>query len=251
MLDGRYLLRVAELDAAGEQIRRKLDGERLKKLEAAHLPERKRACAGAGLLIQWALQQRVSEEGLAVSLQKSGLWTEQKGLCGKDLRSAGLSEAGSAPKMQELSLEELLGALGEPIPLSYTYGAKGKPFFRDIPLFFNLSHSGDYVACVLSEHEIGVDIQKQKPLNEERISNRFFHEREKELLAGFSDEAERLSWFYRLWTRKEAYGKMTGEGIGDAAAKDFSALDAEWMQGIVWEEYDFPKGYKMACCFRM
>lgn len=254
MQDRGYLLNVAGLDAMEELVREKLDEERLKKFEAMHLPEKRRACAGAGLLIQWALQkaQEETSQGRAhqsVSERVDGLQTEQVRSLGWNAHDEGISERiASAGIMQELSLMQLLSGLQEPIPISYTYGAKGKPYFQNVPLFFNLSHSEDYVVCVVSEHEVGVDIQKQKPLNAERISNRFFHEREKAFLAGFSDEEERSEWFYRLWTRKEAYGKMTGEGVVDAASKDFSTLDAEWMQGIFWEEYSFLKDYKMACC---
>ena len=36
----------------------------------------------------------------------------------------------------------------------------GKPFFPDIPeVRFNLSHSGDRIACVFSDKETGLDLQ--------------------------------------------------------------------------------------------
>lgn len=219
-----YLLNVAGLDAMEEAVLKKIDQERLKKFESMHLPKQRRACAGAGLLIQWALQEMQGVE------PQGGKRQEEKDTA-----------------LQELSLTQLVEALSAPISLSYIYGERGKPYFRDIPLFFNLSHSGDYVVCVVSEHEVGVDIQKQKPVREQQISNRFFHEKEKEWLAGLS-EKERTAAFFRLWTRKEAYGKMTGKGIVDAAGRDFSALDARWLKGTSWAEYSLPEGYRIACC---
>lgn len=233
-----YLLNVAGLDAMEEAVLKKIDQERLKKLESMHLPEKRRACAGAGLLIQWAvlekkalLERQADQEIQGVELQGSKRQEEEETV------------------WQELSLTQLLEGLSVPLSPSYIYGKRGKPYFRDIPLFFNLSHSGDYVACVVSEHEVGVDIQKQKAVREQQISNRFFHEKEKEWLAGLS-EKERAAGFFCLWTRKEAYGKMTGEGIVDAVGRDFSELDAQWLKGTSWAECSLREGYQIACCVR-
>ena len=35
----------------------------------------------------------------------------------------------------------------------------GKPYFENSDIYFNISHSGNYVVAAVSEHEIGVDIQ--------------------------------------------------------------------------------------------
>ncbi|MCM1185714.1 MAG: 4'-phosphopantetheinyl transferase superfamily protein [Lachnoclostridium sp.] len=243
-----YLLNVADLDAMEEAVLKKIDRERLKKMESIVLPEKRRACAGAGLLIQWSLytvHTMYTVHTLPPQLVEGARLAKGARLAG------GLVE--------ELSLARLVEELPVPLSPSYIYGKRGKPYFRDIPLFFNLSHSGDYVICVVSEHEVGVDIQKQKTVRERQISNRFFHEREREWLAGLS-EKERTEAFFRLWTRKEAYGKMTGEGIADAAGRDFSELDVRWLKGTSWAEYSLPsgslsegslsEGYKIACCVR-
>lgn len=233
-----YLLNVAGLDAMEEAVLKKIDQERLKKLESMHLPEKRRACAGAGLLIQWAV------------LEKKALLERQA-----DQEMQGMELPGSKRQeeevavWQELSLTQLVEGLSAPLSPAYIYGKRGKPYFRDIPLFFNLSHSGDYVVCVVSEHEVGVDIQKQKTVREQQISNRFFHEKEKEWLAGLSAK-ERTAGFFCLWTRKEAYGKMTGEGIVNAAGRDFSKLDAQWLKGTSWTECSLCEDYRIACCVR-
>ena len=40
-------------------------------------------------------------------------------------------------------------------------GEKGKPFIVGVEnVFFNISHSGDYVVCSVSDREIGIDIEK-------------------------------------------------------------------------------------------
>lgn len=38
---------------------------------------------------------------------------------------------------------------------------RGKPFLRDRQdLFFNISHSGEYAVCAVSEHPVGIDIER-------------------------------------------------------------------------------------------
>ena len=50
-----------------------------------------------------------------------------------------------------------------PFSFSYEYGEQGKPQIVNFPKKFNLSHSGDYVVCGVSDGEVGVDIQKWVP----------------------------------------------------------------------------------------
>ena len=37
----------------------------------------------------------------------------------------------------------------------------GKPYLENLPLRFNISHSSDVVACIVSQTEVGVDVQKK------------------------------------------------------------------------------------------
>lgn len=93
--------------------------------------------------------------------------------------------------------------------LSFTYGSNGKPYLRDSRAFFNISHSGDYVVCSISESEIGCDVQTVGKYNP-RIAERFFTEKEKLFL----EESENQPHdFTKLWTLKESVLKKTGEGI--------------------------------------
>lgn len=99
-----------------------------------------------------------------------------------------------------------------PLSLSYTYGENGKPYLTDYPrLHFSLSHSGSYVIAAFSEEEVGIDIQYHKPMQCD-IAERFFSEEDKRLLEQLAAEGE-ADAFYRLWAVKEAYMKLTGEGL--------------------------------------
>lgn len=99
-----------------------------------------------------------------------------------------------------------------PLSLAYTYGENGKPFLKDYKeVRFSISHSGKYVMAAFSNREIGIDVQKHRE-NRFHMADRFFSQEDKALLERLG--AENLNKnFYRIWTIKEAYMKLTGEGM--------------------------------------
>lgn len=132
------------------------------------------------------------------------------------------------------------------VPLSYVYGEQGKPEITDFPKYFNLSHSGDYVVCAVSDGEVGVDIQKWMPFRE-RTAERFFAAAEWKQLQELP-KSQRTEWFYRLWTRKEAYGKYTGQGIGSAIGENLSEEKECMKKQIRFLEMTLEEGYSIAVC---
>lgn len=99
------------------------------------------------------------------------------------------------------------------------FSQSGKPYLLGEDIFFNLSHSENLVACIISSYEVGVDVQKITD-NNEKVINRFFTAEEK--CAIEESEDKNLS-FTRIWTLKESYLKMTGQGIsGELNKIDFS-----------------------------
>lgn len=75
----------------------------------------------------------------------------------------------------------------------------------------NLSHSGDYVICAVSNRPIGCDIEKIKEAPV-KVAERYFAKSEAEYLKSL-DEEEQDEEFFRLWTIKESYTKMNGRGL--------------------------------------
>ncbi|VTP17483.1 4'-phosphopantetheinyl transferase sfp [Phytobacter ursingii] len=95
------------------------------------------------------------------------------------------------------------------------YGPHGKPYFEEnIPLWFNISHSGDDIAIVVSdEGEVGCDLEVIRPRkNVQRIAHAVFSEAEQKQLAS-ANEAQQSSIFWRIWTRKEALLKQCGGNV--------------------------------------
>lgn len=97
----------------------------------------------------------------------------------------------------------------------------GKPYLADhSELFFNVSHSGDYTVLALSNREVGVDIQKWRPVSDS-FMNRILHVQES------CDRGEEE--LFSIWSAKEAYVKCTGEGLH----KDFRQLFTDYRNELV------------------
>ena len=92
--------------------------------------------------------------------------------------------------------------------ISFYQNAEGKPYIKNFPIHFNLSHSGDFVVCAISEQEVGVDIEQIRPIDLQ-LTTRYFHPNECEDLFA-QEEANRLDYFFSLWTLKESYLKWRG-----------------------------------------
>lgn len=93
---------------------------------------------------------------------------------------------------------------------NYIYGQYGKPYLQNEKLFFNISHSGEYVVCGFSDEEIGVDIEKIQTFDNELI-NFVFNKNEIEYIKvnyPMPDEG-----FTFLWTIKESVMKYFGTGL--------------------------------------
>jgi 4'-phosphopantetheinyl transferase len=98
-----------------------------------------------------------------------------------------------------------------PTQINFDYNSYGKPHVKRSPIYFSLSHSGDWVTAALDNQENGIDIQKvgKVDLN---VAERFYLKSEyRELLE--KDERERTDLFYEWWTLKECYIKTTGKGL--------------------------------------
>lgn len=93
-------------------------------------------------------------------------------------------------------------------------GKHGKPYLKThgIPAYFNISHSGDYIICAISNQEVGIDIEQRGKIRME-VARRFFHPQEVALLEGTSDEQKTRELFFNYWSVKESYLKYTGSGL--------------------------------------
>lgn len=102
-----------------------------------------------------------------------------------------------------------------PASLRLVADADGKPALDGPGPAFNLSHSGDWIACVLADDApVGVDVQETTPsMARPDDFGPVFGPRERARIDGMPDEAARIAAFARAWTRKEALLKAVGVGL--------------------------------------
>jgi len=123
------------------------------------------------------------------------------------------------------TLREILGALldAEPAGLKFSYGKFGKPQIAAPvaahSLHFNVAHSDSIAVYAIAKHELGVDVERIRALDEtEKIATRFFSPREKNCLQALAED-QRQEAFFNCWTRKEAYLKAIGAGLDDSLSQ--------------------------------
>jgi 4'-phosphopantetheinyl transferase len=119
----------------------------------------------------------------------------------------------------------------EVAPAAWRFGANtwGKPVVVP-PLSapgFNLSHSGDLLAIAVAGAEVGVDVERLRPMAHlDEVARHVFHPRELRWLAR---QPQALPAFFRLWTLKEALLKAAGTGFSHPAKL------------LCWQELDAPR----------
>ncbi len=101
-----------------------------------------------------------------------------------------------------------------PSELRFIADASKKPQLADHALRFNLTHSGDWAALVVSRTaEVGIDIEAIHSVEPE-LPRRYFSLQEQTDLAALAHS--NTAWpdgFFRCWTRKEALLKAVGAGL--------------------------------------
>ncbi len=139
-----------------------------------------------------------------------------------------------ADKKRSLVSAYLLDAMCRDLGIKhpvYEYTKTGKPFLSGVNCAFNISHSGDYVALAYHRDTapVGVDIQQIRVMRD-GMERRLLHEKEKILLP--EEGKKRWQYLNRLWTIKESFVKMSGEGL----ARDFRTVYVDDMNGIATGE---------------
>lgn len=110
----------------------------------------------------------------------------------------------------------------DPRSVSIQIEMSGKPKLEHpASIAMSISHSGPFVAILLAAgSECGIDIEAVQDIPEILpIHERFFSSAEMCWLDEVDCRMERGQRFLRLWTRKEAYLKATGEGLSGLSSR--------------------------------
>ena len=129
----------------------------------------------------------------------------------------------------------------------------GKPYIKNCPIHFNISHAGDFVAYAFSDQEIGIDIEEIKDI-ELDIAKNFFSPCEYRVLLAQAT-TDRLDYFYSLWTLKESYIKWLGAGLSTPLDFFCFSITDDGISCIDDNRKDVPffkqfliDGYKLSVC---
>lgn len=93
-----------------------------------------------------------------------------------------------------------------------------KPILAGSPfkIHFNISHSGSKILVAIGfNSDVGIDVEKIIPdFDMDGFAEANYHSNELAHIRTLKNNDE-SDYFYRIWTRKEAWLKLTGEGIND------------------------------------
>ncbi|MDR2658433.1 MAG: 4'-phosphopantetheinyl transferase superfamily protein [Spirochaetaceae bacterium] len=142
----------------------------------------------------------------------------------------------------ELLLEEVLGKDAAFRVCQYD---TGKPYIEDGPSF-SVSHSGDWVVLAVCSKPVGIDIERINTSRDtDGIARRVFHPDERAQAPGD------IKMFYKIWTAKESYIKMLGNGLTSLPGFHVKFINGEECaadDGSVIRLFDNIYGYAAAVC---
>ncbi|HAO6010061.1 TPA: 4'-phosphopantetheinyl transferase superfamily protein [Listeria monocytogenes] len=140
------------------------------------------------------------------------------------------------------------------VHLQFSYNSNGKPALKNFPSHhFNISHSGKYVVCSLSDSTVGVDIEEKKDIDIYSLLN-YFHPKEKEYI--ISDPENSKIKFFDIWTEKESFIKFKGTGLStpldsfyfDSSKNLILEKDSPLDKSISIEKVFIDKNYACSVC---
>lgn len=124
-----------------------------------------------------------------------------------------------ADRLAREMLAEVLHLAPDDIP--FAYEENGRPYIPDSTYRFSISHSENLVAVAVHTADVGVDVERIRPVPLQ-MARRYFCAEENFYLFGrepqdadFASTAtpDVLLRFFEIWTGKEAYLKSMGRGL--------------------------------------
>uniref|UniRef100_UPI0030CAB2EB 4'-phosphopantetheinyl transferase family protein n=1 Tax=Croceitalea sp. MTPC5 TaxID=3056565 RepID=UPI0030CAB2EB len=124
------------------------------------------------------------------------------------------------------------------------YNKYGKPYISG-KINFNISHSGDYVICAISENiKLGIDIEKITRIDFNHFKSQFLAQE----WNGIINSKNQLRQFYKYWTQKEAVIKAAEKGLSISLRSFFIRDCVATLRQEVWYLSDINIDSKEYCC---
>lgn len=133
----------------------------------------------------------------------------------------------------------------DPMQIQFTLGQYKKPYLAKSNLKFNLSHSNKIILYAFTlENDVGIDIEYMRSIDSESmldIAKSIFSTMEFQEFNRLLGQ-QKIEYFFRTWTRKEAYLKALGMGMHgslETIESQVSFTQNNRFYGIIWNR-DFP-----------
>lgn len=151
--------------------------------------------------------ERMDEKEVETLIMELPEWRRKQAIRFKFL--SGKCECATSYLLLCRALRECYGIEEKP---RFGYLENGKPYLVGYPnIHFNLSHCKNAVVCAVSNSPIGVDIERKRHANDDLIRYTMNDEEIEQI-----DKSKDKDYaFTKLWTKKEAFVKLTGLGIQD------------------------------------
>lgn len=123
----------------------------------------------------------------------------------------------------------------------------GKPYVKNTAgrnkpdIYISASHSKNLFVCLIGDKPLGIDLQHGIKVKHEKIAGRYFAEDEAELVRRLGAPE-----FFKLWTRKEAFSKYTGNGLRDVMART-SVLNRNDVEFL---DFQLERDIYCSCCIQ-
>ena len=98
----------------------------------------------------------------------------------------------------------------------------GKPYITNSDIFYNISHSFEYIVTIISDKEIGIDIEKIRKTNLNCV-NQFATPQERKYITANNQNIEKK--IFEIYTLKEAYFKMKGNNLNNIKNVEFNIIN--------------------------
>lgn len=121
------------------------------------------------------------------------------------------------------------------IDLTPVVNAKPKITNAPFPIHFNISHCGSKILVAVGfDSDVGVDVEEiNDDFDMEGFAENNYHANEIKVMTGLNGQRQ-VEYFYTVWTCKESWLKLTGEGNNERLRElDFSG-QAESPKGVEW-----------------
>lgn len=91
--------------------------------------------------------------------------------------------------------------------ISILRGKNNKPYIKASDIKYNVSHKKNYIVAVVSDKEVGIDLEIIDDKYRKNIVDRYFFDDEKKYINYFDEEDKKNIRFFEIWTKKEAFIK--------------------------------------------